>query len=153
MKRLALLFCLCIPSWAQSAASLPKWAGCGVSFSDPGWLGFCAMAIPVVQSQGIYSWTMYQFLPNGAKVPSVVTSTGGAMILRSFPIRTGKLDIIGLGAVGVAVTSTATSFSPSGGGLALWRSAKGWTFQIGAIENKVAGVTKPQWIAGPGLTW
>jgi hypothetical protein len=96
---------------------------------------------------------MYQFLPNGSKVPSIVTSTGGAMILRSFAFRTGKLDIIGLGAVGVAVTSTATSFSPSGGGLVLWRSAKGWTIQAGAIENKVGSATKPQWIAGPGITW
>jgi hypothetical protein len=96
---------------------------------------------------------MYQFLPNGSKVPSIVTSTGGAMILRSFAFRTGKLDIIGLGAVGVAVTSTATSFSPSGGGLVLWRSAKGWTIQAGAIENKAGSVTKPQWILGPGLTW
>jgi hypothetical protein len=141
------------PAASTTPPGLPKWGGCGASFSNPGWLGWCALAIPVVQSQGIYSWTMYQFIPNGSAVPAVVTSTGGAMILRSFAIRKGKLDIIGLGAVGVAVTSTAASFSPSGGGLALWRSAKGWTLEVGAIENKVGSVTKPQWIAGPGITW
>jgi len=138
---------------STTPAALPKWAGCGGSFSDPGWLGWCALAIPIVQSQGLYSWTMYQFLPNGSQVPSVVTSTGGALILRSFKLKNGMLDFIGLGAVGVAVTASATSFSPSGGGLVLWRGKHGWTIEAGAIENKVGSVTKPQWILGPGLTW
>jgi len=151
--------------WAQSPAtpassapspaalSLPKAAGCGATFSDPGWLGYCFLAIPVVSSQGIYSWTMYQFLPNGLRTPTVLTSTGGAMVLRFWKFKSGTLCVVGVGAVGAAVSATATTFSPSGGGIVLWASKPGWTFEAGAIENEVAGVTKPQWIAGPGLTW
>ena len=153
LPSLLFLSSVCLGQATASTSKLPMWAGCGTSFSDPGWMGWCALAVPVVQSQGIYSWTMYQFLPNGGHPPTMVTSTGGAIILRSFPFHAGKLDIIGLGAVGVAVTSSATTLSPSGGGLALWRAKKGWTFAVGAIENTVAGVSKPQWIGGPGLTW
>jgi hypothetical protein len=95
---------------------------------------------------------MYQFIPNGAHVPATVTSTGAAMIIRQFPFKAGWLNFIGVGAVGVAITSTATSFSPSGGGLAQWVSKRGWTFQVGAIENNVNGA-KATWIAGPGMVW
>ena len=141
------------PSSSATPPTLPKAAGCGASFSDPGWLGYCYLAIPVVPSQGVYSWTMYQFLPNGLHAPTVLTSTGGAMILRRWNFSAGTLFLIGVGAVGAAISSSAATFSPSGGGIAMWASKQGWTFEAGAIENKVGSVTQPQWIAGPGLTW
>jgi hypothetical protein len=154
--RLALLLAA-LPLIAQTApvapAAMAHAAGCGANFSSPGWLGYCYLAIPVSASQGLYSWTMYQFIPNAGRVPSTVTSTGAALILRSFTFSRGTLDILGVGAIGAAVTGTATSFSPSGGGVAMWLSPARWTFMAGALEEKVGAVTKPAWIAGPGLTW
>jgi hypothetical protein len=149
MKRL-LPFLLIL---SASAQTLPKWAGCGPSFANPGWLGWCAMAVPAIQSQGIYSYTMYQFLPNGGKTPTVSTTTGGAIILRTWHPTIGRIDILGLGTVGVATTSTATTGAFSGGAVAVFTSKRGWTMEAGGIENKAGASPKPQWIAGPGLTW
>lgn len=140
------------PSAATPMASL-KWAGCGASFSDPGFAGWCAIAIPAVQSQGIYSFSLYQFLPNGAKVPSTSTSTGMAIIIRQFPLGRGVLNFLGLGTAGVSTSSTATTASFSGGGIALWKSKGGWTLEAGALENKAGTINKPTWLLGSGITW
>src|ERR1035438_10536714 len=102
------LFLAALPLIAQTApvapAAMAHAAGCGANFSSPGWLGYCYLAIPVSASQGLYSWTMYQFIPNAGRVPSTVTSTGAALILRSFTFSRGTLDILGVGAIGAAVT-------------------------------------------------
>ena len=135
--------------------SLPpaKWAGCGATFANPGWLGWCALAMPVVASQGVYSWTMYQLVPVNRHPPTVSTTTGPGIILRSFKGSRGTLDLLGIGAAGVAVTSSATTGAFSGGGVALWKAKSGWTFEFGFLENKAGASVKPQWIGGPGLTW
>jgi len=165
MKTLAVLL-VSLPLCAQSAGTsapiqtpssakpaLPNWAGCGASFSDPGWAGWCALAIPAVVSQQIYSYTMYSVLPNGSKTPTITTTTGGAIIIRQFPLAGGTLNIIGLGTVGVAVSSTATTGSFAGGGLALWKAKAGWTFEVGGIQTKAGTINKPELIAGTGWTW
>ena len=148
LMRLALFLGLALYASAQTPS---HWAGCGASFADPGFSGWCAIAVPVVASQGLNSFSFYQFLPNGNRPPTVATNSGLSLLLRSWKIGTSTLQLHGIGAPGVAVTSTATTFSPAGGGIALWQSSKGWTAEVGAIENKVTG--KPNWIAGVGLVW
>jgi len=152
--RLALALLISIPVVAQTPATkLPNAAGCGASFSDPGWTGYCYFATPMVSSQAIYSFSLYQFIPNGKSVPTESTTTGAALDVRQFAFKAGTLHIFLLGTLGVGTSATAVTLATSGGGLVLWRSAKGWTISAGGIENKASGVTRPQWVLGPGLTW
>lgn len=129
------------------------WAGCGASFSDPGFAGWCALAVPVVSSRGLYSFSMYEFLPNSGKPPTTATVTGLALLLREWQTKAqDSIGVYGIGApAGVAVTSTATQFNPAWGGIGIFRRHTGWTVEAAGIKNQVTG--KIDWKLGAGLTW
>lgn len=152
MNTLFALLLIALPLQAQTP-KLPSAAGCGASFSDPGWTGYCYFATPVVSSQGVYSFSLYQFIPNGRAVPTTSTTTGAALDVRQFLLASGGLHVFILGTLGVSTSASAVTLATSGGGLVLWRSPKGWTLSAGGIENKAGGSTRPQWFAGPGITW
>ena len=80
------------------ASMVTHWAGCGASFSDPGFAGWCAIAVPVVSSRGLYSFSMYEFLPNSGKPPTTATITGLALLLREW--QTKAQDSVGVYGIG-----------------------------------------------------
>jgi hypothetical protein len=151
--RLILLLTFSALAWGQE---LPNWAGAGTQYGasdSPKWSGWAAMALPISQSQSVYSYTEYQAIPVKGKTPTISTTTGLSTILRTIKIGTKTLYVMGLGTVGAAVSSTATTGSFSGGGGAWLRWPSGFTAEVIMQQSKAAAPAKPDLAAGFGYTW
>jgi hypothetical protein len=157
--RLAFIFAalfspMCV---AQSPTpALPNWAGVGSLYNSsysPHYSGWAALALPVSTTAQAYSFTLYQAVPAVGKTPTISTTTGIATILRQFKTAGGTLYFLGLGTVGAAVSSTATTGAFAGGGGAVWRWASGLTAELFGIQNKAASSASPELLGGIGFTW
>lgn len=137
---------------SPAASKLPNWAGAGAMFADPGWTGWAALAIPVSTATRAYSFSLYQVIPQAGKL-TTSTTTGLSAIIRTIDLkRAGTLTIHGLGTLGVATTSTATTGAFAGGGGAIW-AFKGFTFETFFIQNKSGASAKPEILTGFGRYW
>jgi hypothetical protein len=104
-------------------------------------VGFAAIALPVNQTQQIYSWTSYQTVGVPGRVPTVQTTTGAAMILKSMTFGRVVVDLIGIGAVGAATSATATTSAFNGGGGVTIKAGKWFHPWIGVLQNKAGSTT------------
>jgi len=128
--------------------------GSGYSSADsPHFGGWAALALPVSQSQGIYSYTLYQAAPVAGRAPTISTTTGVAMILRSFATKRGTLYVLGLTTAGAAVSGTATTGAFSGGGIGVWKFPGGFTVEFGGTAEKAGAGTRPSLKLGGGWSW
>lgn len=111
--------------------------------SSPKPAGFAAIALPI--GQGTWSYSMYQvyFV---ARKPVTATSTGLAKSLWCKAIKGVEACVLGLGTVGAATSSTATTSSfNAGGGVNLKGIFKQWpsiSIFFGGMQTK-AGSTSP----------
>jgi hypothetical protein len=160
----AMFFALSSIAIAQTVP-LPNWAGMGAAYGpsgSPKTGGWAALALPVSQSQSLYSYSLYSAVPVKGTVPTISTTTGLATVLRTYKVSDrGLIYVLGLVTAGVATTSTATGvgvFSAatvgafSGGGLAIWKFPNGITLEAGATADK-AGPTSASYKLGLGKTW
>jgi hypothetical protein len=159
--KLASLLLLSSYAFAQSppapaSAPLQNWAGLGTQYGtsdSPHFSGWAALALPLSQSQSIYSYTEYMAIPVKGKPPTTSTTTGLATILRTIHIGDKTLYILGLATAGAAVSSTATTGSFQGGGGAFLRWTSGFTVEVVVQQSKAAGPAKPEVLAGVGFAW
>lgn len=151
------IFALLASCVCAQPAKLPNWAGVGSEYSSstaPHFTGWAAIALPIVSSEQLYSYSMYQTIPSTGKVPTVSTTTGLATILRTFPIpKRGAIYLMGLATAGAANTGTATTGAFAGGGMLVWRKPSGLTFEIGALQTKAGSTAKPLVLGGIGWAW
>ena len=108
-----------------SAQTPSHWAGCGASFADPGFrAGARSPQAPVVASQGLNSFSFYQFLPNGNHPPTVATNSGLSLFLRSWKIGRRPCSSTASGRR-CGGDFNSNHVQPGGRrGVALWRSVK-----------------------------
>ena len=140
------------PAPAPTKLTLPDWFGGGAEFG-PHWGSWAALALPMSQSQAIYSYSLYEALLVKGKVPTISTTTGLATILRQYSTKKGTLYLLGLATAGAAVTATATTASFSGGGIGVWKFSNGFTLEIGATAEKAGAGTTYNYKAGWGRTF
>jgi hypothetical protein len=136
--------------------ALPNWIGLGGGYSSadsPHMGGWAAMALPVSQSQSVYSYTVYEAIPVRGRVPTISTTTGMATILRTLTVNRGTLYVLGLVTAGTAVTATAVTGAFSGGGLGVFKFRNGFTIEAGATAEKAGTGTRPSFKLGGGWTW
>lgn len=145
MKLLLFVTALC---YGQTAPPLPAqsfvYVGSEASVaSSPKPAGFAAIALPIGQSSWSYSMYNVYFV---AGRPVTATSTGLAKALWCKSIKSVEACVLGLGTVGAATSSTATTASfTAGGGVNLKGIFKPWpsiSVFMGAIQTK-AGSTSP----------
>jgi len=134
---------------------LPNWLGTGGSYSgaSPHWGGWGAIALPISQGQQIYSYSGYEATAHRHTVPTVSTTTGLATVLRSFTRDKTGLYILMLATAGEATSSSATTASFSGGGMALFRFKSGFTLELIVTADKSASPTVPNFKLGSGWAW
>ena len=132
-----------VPLLAQTA-KLPNWAGAGAMFSNPGFTAVGAMAVPVVSSAQLYSFTLYQEGFAAGKL-TTTTSTGLDECLKTFKVAGGTAMVHVILTFGVTTTTTSTTGTfPYGGGVT-W-AAKGWA--PGAFVIKNSGKTSLMIVVG-----
>jgi hypothetical protein len=158
LKLIAFAALLSLTLAAQSPApALPNFAGVGSIYSttqSPKWSGWAALGLPVSQTGQVYSFTLYQAVPvTGKVVPTISTTTGLATIMRTFKASRGTLFIIALGTAGVSTSTTATTGAFAGGGGAFFKMPSGLVLEVVGIQNKAAGSTSPEILAGLGFAW
>ena len=130
------------------SAQSPYWfgAGGGSGTSGGNGLGWAALAVPIGTSQ-VYSYSAHQI-----QGPHTSTTTGLATIIRQYKAGSGTFYLLGLATAGVA-QGTATTGAFSGGGLGVWRSKSGWTWEIGAIQSKAGTPARAVLLMGFGKCW
>jgi hypothetical protein len=131
---------------------LPDWYGGGAGFG-PHWSSWAALAMPLSQSQAVYSYTLYESVLHKGTVPTTNTTTGLATILRTYKTTRGTLYVFALATAGSSVTSTATTAAFSGGGFALWQFKNGYTAEFLASEQTAGGVVTRTFKLGWGKTF
>jgi hypothetical protein len=129
----------------------------GNTTTSPKPSAFAAMAVELNASQQIYSWTMYQVVGIPGKTPSIQTTTGVATVVRTLTLGSVIVDIVGIGSVGAATTSTATTSAFNGGGGAMIRNLfKRWPgllIWLGALQDKAGSSNMTQWMFSLGRTF
>lgn len=121
------------------------------STSSPHFSGFAALAVPVSNSLGMYSYSQYQSLFVKNKI-TTSTTTGIADDLKTVCFKGGCAVLVGLASAGAA-TSTTTQAAFSGGGGLLFRLSNSWAVSAFAVQNTVGGSGKPSVLLGVGRTW
>lgn len=146
MKILLALLAISCPLFCQ--VKLPNWGGAGAMFSNPGWSGIAALAVPVSNSAGLYSFTLYQESLLHGKL-ATTTSTGLDEIVRTVVTKHGTFMLHGILTFGATTTSSATTGSfPYGGGGTF--AFKGWAPGLFVIKNATA---HPSAVIVIGRTW
>lgn len=137
-----------------AAKALPNIFLAGTEYgtsTSPHYSGFLAIALPVSQPLGLYSYSMYQGLIVNKKL-TTSTTTGGADDLKTMCFKRGCAALVGLTTAGVS-TGTSTSLALSGGGGLLFRWNNGWVVAAFGVQNLAAGVSKPSLLVGFGRSW
>lgn len=149
------LFLLALPLMAQTAIKCPvsNWVGLGAGYNpsaSPKATGWISEATCISQSQGIYSYSTYEAIPQRNAVPLVSARTGVATVLRQFG---PSVYLLALATAGMAQTGTATTGAFSGGGMLMYRHPSGFTFEAGARILSAGGNQQAVYEVGVGHSW
>jgi hypothetical protein len=149
-------YLLLILSMPLGAQSFPTWVGVGALYTgeqSPHYSGWAAVALPV-GTQGLYSWSMDQIIPNKKTTPTTETSTGAALVLRTFAVGKVNVDLVGIATIGSAISSVSVTAALSGGGGLMFHSkSPTLAYWVGYLMTKANGVTVPEYMTGVGLTF